>query len=292
LTILHKLFLALLASSFTFVDAGVYQKCVTPGMWAMTFSDGPTLNIPTLLNTLSAKNVKVSFNFVTKYLTDPNVQAIVQSVAAAGHLVGLRTETDWNLMSMSTSDITSNLQRLATVMSQFTGYKPTFVSLPAGGYDARVVSAVEAAGFLIVAPNMDSMDYNGDASKIYNSFSLAITLVADGQGNFISVQRDGVPDSVAKTGDIIDLIKTHGYQFVKLDSCVGNVAPPTPTTYVTTTTSGTQTMTQTSTITNGGNNNNNNGTSSEKSAAESNFATQFAIAQLVLGVIGMLLLTL
>jgi len=185
---------------------------------------------------------------------------------------------------MSSSDITSNLQRLAGVMSQFTGYKPTFVALPAGGYDARGVAAVEAAGFIIVNPNMDSMDYNASASQILNNFNLAITLQANGGGNFISVQRDGVLASVEETGHIIDLIRGHSYQMVMLDACVGNVAPPTPTTFVTSTKSGTVVQTQTTTS--------GPSPSALGSAGESNFATQFAIAQLVLGIVGMLLLTL
>jgi len=271
------------------VDAAVINQCVSNGMFAMTFSDGPTLNIPALLTTLAAKKVKASFLFVTKYLTDPNVQSIVSSVTAAGHIVGLRAETDWNLLTMSSSDITTNIQRLAGVMAQFTGTKPIFYSLPADGYDARVVSAVEAAGMIIVAPNLDSMDYNNSATQILSAFSLAMSLQSNGGGNFISVQRDGVLASVQETGAIVDLIKSNGYQLVLLDACVGNVAPPTPTSFVTSTTSSVSGGSVSKTTTQAGT----SGVSQQAtSAGESTFASQFAVAQLVLGVIGMLLLTL
>jgi peptidoglycan/xylan/chitin deacetylase (PgdA/CDA1 family) len=285
LTIIQQLICALFFMSAQ-TRASVYNQCVNKGMFAMTWSDGPTLNIPALLTTLQAKNVKVSFHFVTKYLTDPNVQSIVQQTAAAGHLIGLRSETDWNLLTMSSADITSNIVRLAGVMAQFSGTKPTFIALPAGGYDSRVVAAVEAAGMIIVAPNLDSMDYNGDATQILNAFSLAISLQADGQGNFISVQRDGVLASVQDAGAIIDLVKSHKYQFVMLDACVGNVAPPAATTYVTTTSTAAGGKTSTQTVSAGGT------VGQVTSAGESSFATQFAVAQLILGVIGMLLLTL
>jgi len=274
------------------VNAAVINKCVSNGMFAMTFSDGPTLNIPALLTILASKNVKVTFHFVTQFLTDPNVQQIVASVAKAGHIIGLRSETTWNLLTMSSSDITSGVERLATVMSQFSGYKPIYMSLPAGGYDARGVAAVEAAGMIVVAPNLDSMDYNGDATSILNSFNLAMSLQADGGGNFISVQRDGVLASVQDTSAIIDLINSHKYQLVGLDACLGNVAPPTPTTFVTTTTSASVKGSTTTQSSSNSSTTQANTVAQATSAGESSFATQFAVAQLVLGVIGMLLLTL
>jgi len=262
-------------------------------MFAMTWSDGPTLNIPELLTTLSQKNVKVTFSFVTQYLTDPNVQSIVQQAAAAGHLIGLRTEPSWNLLNMTSSDITSGIVRLAGVMAQFSGYTPTFMSLPVGGYNDAIVAAVEAAGMIIVEPNLDSMDYNTGATStsIFNNFNLALELQANGAGNFISVQRDAVIASVQEAGPIIDLIRSFQYQMVMLDACVGNVAPPAVTTFVTTTS--TTTGASSTKAASSTKSSSSSGTVGQvTSAGESTFATQFAIAQLILGVIGMLLLTL
>jgi len=203
------------------VNAAVMNTCVSAGMFALTFDDGPAQYTNQLLDSLASKNVKVTFHFVTQYLTDPNVLATIQRASSEGHYIGLRSETTWNLMSMSSADITSEVKRTADVMSQFTGVVPKVIRLPYNGYDDRVRVAVEAAGLTITEQSMDSYDYTGDSTKIFNAFKIALSLYADGKGKFISIQHDGVQGSVATTPQIIDLIISKGYRIVKLDECVG-----------------------------------------------------------------------
>jgi len=202
-------------------NAAVMNSCVSAGMFAMSFDDGPAAYTNQLLDILSEKQVKVTFHFVTQYLADPTVLSTIQRAASEGHYIGLRSETTWNLMTMSSDEITSEMKRTASVMSEFTGVVPKVIRLPYKGFDDRVRIAVEAAGLTITEQSMDSYDYTGDAAKIYNAFKIAISLYADGKGKFISIQHDGVQGSVATTPQIIDLIKSKGYRLVKLDECVG-----------------------------------------------------------------------
>jgi peptidoglycan/xylan/chitin deacetylase (PgdA/CDA1 family) len=208
------------------VSAGVTTQCVQSGMFAMTFDDGPSDNISGLLSILDSRKIKVTFHFTTQYLTDPNVQATVKKVVSAGHLIGLRSENTWNLLNMSSDDITASVQRVANVMAQFAGYKPTFIRLPYGQYDDRVLAAVSAAGMIVTQQNLDSYDYNvTDPDKVYSNFQLALALQADAAGNYISVQHDAVKASVDATGKIIDLVLSKKYNMVRLDACVGKVPP-------------------------------------------------------------------
>jgi len=210
--------LLLAASS---ANAAVMNTCVSAGMFAMTFDDGPAQYTNQLLDTLASKNVKVTFHFVTQYLTDPTVLATIQRASSEGHYIGLRSETTWNLMSMSSDEITSECKRTASVMSEFTGVTPKVIRLPYKGFDDRVRLAVEAAGLTITEQSMDSYDSTGDSTKIYNAFKIALSLYADGKGKFISIQHDGVQGSVSAAPQIIDLILSKGYRLVKLDECVG-----------------------------------------------------------------------
>jgi peptidoglycan/xylan/chitin deacetylase (PgdA/CDA1 family) len=217
------LFLAIAALCFAAigVNAAIMNSCVSAGMFAMTFDDGPAQYTNQLLDILAQKNVKVTFHFVTQYLTDPTVLATIQRAASEGHYIGLRSETTWNLMTMSSEEITSEVKRTANVMAEFTNVVPKVIRLPYKGYDDRVRLAVEAAGVTITEQSMDSYDYTGDAAKIYNAFKIALSLYADGKGKFISIQHDGVQGSVATTPQIIDLILSKNYRLVKLDECVG-----------------------------------------------------------------------
>jgi len=224
-TIINSLVVAIIATlllSFSsLAGAAVMNSCVSAGMFAMSFDDGPATYTNQLLDSLAAKNVKVTFHFVTQYLADPTVLATIQRAASEGHYIGLRSETTWNLMTMSSDEITSEVKRTAGVLAEFTNVTPKVIRLPYQGYDDRVRIAVEAAGLTITEQSMDSYDYTGDAAKIYNAFKIAISLYADGKGKFISIQHDGVQGSVATTPQIIDLILSKGYRLVKLDECVG-----------------------------------------------------------------------
>jgi len=213
--------LALLALVAPLARAAIMTSCVSAGMFAMTFDDGPAQYTNQLLDTLAQKKVKVTFHFVTQYLADPNVLATVQRAASEGHYIGLRSETTWNLMTMSSEEITSEVKRTASVMAQFTNVVPKVIRLPYKGFDDRVRIAVEAAGMTITEQSMDSYDSTGTSDQIYNAFKIAISLYADGKGKFISIQHDGVQASVAAVPQIIDLIASKNYKLVTLDQCVG-----------------------------------------------------------------------
>lgn len=206
-------------SSYALAD--IKTRCVQRGMYAMTWDDGPAQFTESLLNTLSSKNVKVTFHITTKYLTDPNIQSIIQRIAGQGHLIGLRTEADWDLFSMSDEQIRAGVARQATVLSSFIGYVPKFIRLPYGKFDDRVRRAVESTGLIVTNFNLETYDYHNDGTRTLNAVKLALSLVGKGTGSFISIQHDGVQQSVGVTGKIIDLVKSSGYKFVKLDECMG-----------------------------------------------------------------------
>jgi len=199
----------------------IQTRCTQRGMYAMTWDDGPAQYTEQLLNTLDSKNVKATFHITTKYLTDPNIQAIIQRISKAGHLIGLRTEADWNLFEMSDDQIRAGLARQANVLASFIGYTPGVVRLPYDKFDDRIVKAVESTGLVVSSFSVETYDYTGSADRIVKSIQLPLSLIGKGAGSFISIQHDGVQQSVAATAKIIDLVKSYGYKFVKLDECLG-----------------------------------------------------------------------
>jgi len=202
-------------------QGNIQTRCVQRGMYAMTWDDGPAQYTEQLLNTLNSKNVKATFHITTKHLTDPNIQSIIQRIAGSGHLIGLRTEAEWDLFKMSDDQIRAGLARQANVLAAFVGYVPKFVRLPYNKYDDRVLRAVESTGLVASSFNVETYDYTGSPDRIVKSIQLALSLVGKGAGSFISIQHDGVQPSVGATGKIIDLVKGYGYKFVKLDECLG-----------------------------------------------------------------------
>lgn len=203
------------------VEGLIQTRCTQRGMYAMTWDDGPAQYTEQLLNTLDSKKVKATFHITTKYLTDPNIQSIIQRIAKSGHLIGLRTEADWDLFNMSDDQIRAGVARQANVLASFVGYTPSFIRLPYNKFDDRVVKAVESTGLIVSSFNVETYDYTGNPDRIVKSIQLSLSLVGKGSGSFISIQHDGVQQSVGATGKIIDLVRSYGYKLVKLDECLG-----------------------------------------------------------------------
>lgn len=201
--------------------AMVLNHCKTAGMIALTFDDGPSENTIELLDLLQSKGVRATFHLTTQHLTDPAVQDSLFEITSAGHLIGLRTETRWDLLKMSDKQIRTEFARHANIMASFIGYYPKFVRLPYGGYDDRVLKAVESTGAVVTTHNLETYDYTNDGNRVVNAVQLATSLLAPGAGSFIVVQHDGVQQSVAVSGKVIEVAQKAAYKLVTLDACLG-----------------------------------------------------------------------
>ena len=205
------------------VHANVISSCSQNGLFAMTWDDGASDNIPKLLPILAAKNAKVTFHITTVNLTDPTVQGYVQKIVAGGHLIGIRTEANWDLAKMSSDQLKSAIARQSAILSQFCGYYPKAVRVP---YDmsknAKVVGDIESTGAVVTIQSLDSYDASApDVNKIKSAFRLGLSLKPASSYSIISVQHDAVNASIQATSDIIDNIKKAGYKLVTLDQCLG-----------------------------------------------------------------------
>jgi len=205
------------------VNGSLITKCNQDGLFAMTFDDGPSKNIPQLLEILREQKVKVSFHFVPSFLSDPNVQKLVRQVAEAGHEVGIRSDPKWNLGKMSSEEIKDLFGKAAKNMSKFTGKKTRFARLPYPADDQKIIDAVESAGLFVTQANLDSQDSVSGATSdsIFEAFELELDSIGKGEGSFISVQRDMVAATIKATKRIVELIESRSYTLVTLDQCVG-----------------------------------------------------------------------
>ncbi len=210
-----------LAALFSYAHAAIRNTCQARGVVALTFDDGPADYTGQLLNILDSKNAKATFHLTTQYLTDPNVQEVIQRIAGAGHLIGLRTEPSWDLFSMSADQIRASISRQSQVMAQFIGYHPILIRLPYKKYDDKALSAIESTGAVITVHNLETYDYTGDANRILKAYQVSLQLAGKGTGSFISVQHDGVSASVSVTPQVIDFIRSQNYKLIKLDECLG-----------------------------------------------------------------------
>jgi len=213
-------FVILLSILIAVTSAEVHNQCKKTGLFALCFDDGPADNTNTLLKYLSEKKVMATFHLSTQNLADPGVQTTVKRIHSAGHLIGTRTEANWDLAKMSEDQLTSAVARQSNVLGQFLGYYPKLLRLPYGKVSGKIQSALESSGAIITTHNLESYDFTKDQGRIQSAFNLAMGLKSSGSASFISLQHDAVKSSVDAVPGIIDSIKKHGYNLVKLDECI------------------------------------------------------------------------
>lgn len=188
---------------------------------ALTFDDGPSKYTPQLLEILRSAGVRATFHITTKQLTDPNLLSVIYDICSDGHLIGLKTEVERNLLKMSDDQIRSSIARQAKVMASFIGYHPKFVRLPNGGHDYRVLKTVESTGAVVTTNNLNTYDYTNDGRRVLLAVELGLSLVGRGAGSFIVIQHDSYQQSVEVTGKIIKMAQGNLYRLVTLDECLG-----------------------------------------------------------------------
>lgn len=200
----------------------VINLCQSPGQFAMTFDQGPSIYTGTLLDALDSRSAKGTFHPVVTYLGEAVVVANLKRAASSGHTIGLSLEASIDLSSMSDDDIMATIDSRAQQLGSITGFNPVFLRLPNyQNMSLAQLNMIISKGYVITTYNLDSYDYKANID-ILSSFKNVLDLLSPNtKGEFISVQRDYIQESVDATADILDYVIKKGYTLVTLDQCVG-----------------------------------------------------------------------
>ncbi|KAJ3089394.1 hypothetical protein HK102_006503 [Quaeritorhiza haematococci] len=215
-------------SRLQMAPAAAVQSCVQPGMFALTFDDGPTLNWVDLLRTLASKNAKVTF-FVNgdneSRLTDPNIQSLVLRAYRAGHQIashGYYHYSSTNQLNEFTTE--TNIRQLDDLFFSFLNVRPTFFRPPYGEYDAGTQRALGRAGYkYLVYWNFDPRDWvkTNPGEEIVKAFRNVLDRADPRTSSFVSLQHDWRRESVDNVGFIVDYVRSKGYRLVTMAECLG-----------------------------------------------------------------------
>lgn len=212
-------FFLLFVTLFSFtppVDAASSQYVIkgntSSKVVALTFDDGADgTNIPKILNTLSANNIKSTF-FLTGSGTNHHPQAI-RNIAAQGHELANHSYTHPDFTKISAAQMKNELSRTETIVKNTTGKstKPLFRA-PFGSTNASVLKAVGDAGYThTIHWNIDTVDWKGNSKTditnrvVKNIVPGSIVLMHTGAG------ASGTPGALP---EIIKQLKAKGYKFV------------------------------------------------------------------------------
>lgn len=138
------------------------------GVIYLTFDDGPGKDTPRLLELLERYKAKATFFFA-----DTPYASTIAQVAEGGHTLAMHTATH-NFAKIYASDEAyfDDLNRIQSVIEQYSGQKPTFLRFPGGssntvsrsyntGIMTRLTEQVEQMGYTYFDWDVDSGDANG-----------------------------------------------------------------------------------------------------------------------------------
>ncbi|MGJ6967926.1 polysaccharide deacetylase family protein [Streptosporangium sp. G11] len=130
------------------------------GYVGLTYDDGPNPgNTGNLLNALRQNGLRA-----TMFNTGQNAQnnqALVRAQRDAGMWIGNHSYTHPHLVTMSGSQIQSELQRTQQAIQQATGTAPRLFRPPYGETNATLKSVAQQLGLTEIIWDVDSQDWNG-----------------------------------------------------------------------------------------------------------------------------------
>ncbi|KAF9146240.1 chitin deacetylase, partial [Linnemannia schmuckeri] len=209
--------------------------CPTPGVWGLTFDDGPTTFTPQLLTTLKENKVKATFFVMgTNVVQNPT---ILKQEFDEGHHIASHTWSHHPLTTLTNEEIVAELKWTEKAVMDITGMQMKYVRPPYGDIDNRVRAVVKKLGYIIVdwtSDLYDSKDFNLNANPTeanlataVTAFSSALTSYGSAPGNkgIITLEHDLYQVTVDFAKRILPVATSAKLKIQSIDECLGDKLP-------------------------------------------------------------------
>ena len=185
---------------------------------ALTFDDGPyPPYTPQLLKVLADKNIHATFFMVGENAAKH--PEIVKMVQAGGHEIALHAGRHQDLLKLNQTELQKNIVYGKETLEEITGQPVKFMRPPHGFKDWQVMAAIQKAQLTAVNWSVIPRDWtNPGAQRIadrvcFDAEPGAIVLLHDGDSPKNMASR---AQTIAATAQIIDRLRSEGYQFVTI----------------------------------------------------------------------------
>jgi peptidoglycan-N-acetylglucosamine deacetylase len=188
---------------------------------ALTFDDGPyPFYTPLLLHQLATEEDTPA----TFFLVGRTVQEYPQLVArilSAGGEIGNHTFNHYSLTGLSDEEIEDQIADCGTLLTQYTGSRPTLFRPPHGRYDARVVEIAKRLGYRTILWS----DAPDDAPKDNSEVPVPVIVervVAQAKPGGIILLHSGQYNTIEAIPQIVDELRAEGYTFVTVSQLLAD----------------------------------------------------------------------
>ncbi|WP_376697209.1 polysaccharide deacetylase family protein [Wenzhouxiangella sp. EGI_FJ10305] len=211
-----------------------FFTCTGDRAYALTFDDGPSANIPDLLEVLDKHGVKATFFVVGANLEKSKSRQRLKAVHESGHSIANHTYSHADLTKLTAGELVDEVERTRDLILEVLGSSPrlqesTRVVRPPFGYlDKSSHQALRRNGFTAVLWNGDRYDWKiGEEQLIFDRIVQQLDYIADQHRRGIGVSRsildlnhDANLATIAAIDRAIPVIERNGYEFVTLEQCL------------------------------------------------------------------------
>ena len=173
--------------------------------------------MPTILDTLAEKNVKVMFFLTKDFVVD--CPEYVKRMKEEGHLIGNHTVRHLASPSLTPEELQAELEEVQETVLELTGYSlDPFFRPPMGAYSERTLKVTQDMGYSTIFWSIAYYDYdtNDQPGKEY-----VVDHFNTYHHNGAVILMHSISESNAEAlGDVIDLWRSEGYRFAMLTELV------------------------------------------------------------------------
>ncbi len=188
---------------------------------ALTFDDGPDLKYtPQVLDVLRDYQVPATFflvgNRAEKY------PAVVERIAAEGHVIGNHSWSHPDLRKVSRERLISEIVQTEMVLKEIMGFKTALIRPPYGTINAYSLEVMKRLDYKVINWSVDSVDWRDRSPDLIllntlpyvTDESIVLFHSTGGEGQSMSATVEVLPE-------IIESIRAMGYTFVTVDELLG-----------------------------------------------------------------------
>lgn len=182
-----------------------------PKRIALTFDDGPHgIYTKKLLDGLREREVRATFFLVGKYVEES--PELVRQMVEDGHLIGNHTYNHVELSKLSDLKACRELKQTNEAIFKAAGIVPEYIRPPFGAWRDSLDDCVEMT---TVFWNIDPLDW-----KIQNKTSVVNRVMKYAEPDKIILLHDIFSSSVEAALEIVDKLKSEGYEFVTVEELI------------------------------------------------------------------------
>ncbi|KAI7896765.1 uncharacterized protein EV154DRAFT_490772 [Mucor mucedo] len=216
----------------------LFQRCNRPGVFALTFDDGPNENSYGLAKYLHSENITATFftnsrNFfsspfdTTTTETEDGTktyQEVLQYYDQLGHEVASHTFSHAVLTRLNADQVAEELNLQSDTIFRAIGKRPAFMRPPEGATNEAVNQVISSLGYSNINWDVDTKDYEHlglatEEERVRAIVDLDVPGVTLGH---IALQHDVHADSVnILTPWLVQYLRSKNYTFVTVSDCIG-----------------------------------------------------------------------